>query len=67
LHVMLFSLAEYVMCSRLFILLHLQYPDCCSDWENVEDIPGDFQEFLVCIVFIQMPVEAFCPLRELII
>jgi hypothetical protein len=29
----------------LFILLHLQYPDCCSDWENFEDIPGDFQEF----------------------
>jgi hypothetical protein len=45
LHVMLFSLAEYVMCSRLFIFLHLQYPDCCSDWENFEDIPGDFQEF----------------------
>jgi hypothetical protein len=18
---------------------------CCSDWENFEDIPGDFQEF----------------------
>jgi hypothetical protein len=45
LHVMLFSLAEYGMCSRLFILLHLQYPDCGSDWENFEDIPGDFQEF----------------------
>jgi hypothetical protein len=45
LHVMLFSLAEYVMCSRLFILLHLQYPDCCLDCENFEDIPGDFQEF----------------------
>jgi hypothetical protein len=27
LHVMLFSLAEYDMCSRLFILLHLQYLD----------------------------------------
>jgi hypothetical protein len=24
---MLFSLAEYDMCSRLFILLHLQYPE----------------------------------------
>jgi hypothetical protein len=45
LHVMLFSPAEYVMCSRLFILLHLQYPDCCSDWEDFEDIPRDFQEF----------------------
>jgi hypothetical protein len=42
---MLFSLAEYVMCSRLFILLHLQYPDCCSDWENFEDILGHYQEF----------------------
>jgi hypothetical protein len=41
LHVMLFSLAEYVMCSCFFILLHLQYLDCCSDWENFEDIPGD--------------------------
>jgi hypothetical protein len=40
LHVMLFSLAEYVMCSRLFTFLHLEYPDCCSDWENFEDILG---------------------------
>jgi hypothetical protein len=45
LHVMLFSLAEYVMCSRLFIFMYLQHSDCCSDWENFEDIPGDFQEF----------------------
>jgi hypothetical protein len=45
LHVMLFPLAEYVMCSRLFTFLYLHYSDCCSDWENFEDIPGDFQEF----------------------
>jgi hypothetical protein len=42
LHVMLFSLAEYVLCSCLFTFLYLQHPDCCSDWENFEDIPGDF-------------------------
>jgi hypothetical protein len=44
LHVMLVSLTEYVMCSRLFILLRRQYLDCCSDWENFEDILGDLQE-----------------------
>jgi hypothetical protein len=63
LHVMLFSIAEYVMCSRLFTFLYLQHSECCSDWENFEDIAGDFQE--VCVVFSQLPVEAFCPLREL--
>jgi hypothetical protein len=45
LHDMLFPLAEYVMCSRLFIFLYLQHSDCCLDWKNFEDFPRDFQEF----------------------
>jgi hypothetical protein len=45
LHVMLFPLAEYDMCSHLFIVLYLQHSDYCLDWENFQDYPGDFQEF----------------------
>jgi hypothetical protein len=45
LHAMLFPLAEYIMCSHLFTFLHLQHSECCSDWENFEDFPGDFQVF----------------------
>jgi hypothetical protein len=37
--VMLFPLAEYVMCSRLFTFLYLQHSECCSDQENFEDFP----------------------------
>jgi hypothetical protein len=28
-----------------YTINNLQYSDCCSDWENFEDYPGDFQEF----------------------
>jgi hypothetical protein len=55
------------MCSRLFTFLYLQHSDCCLDWENFQDFPRDFQEFQVCVVFSQLPVEALYPLRELVI
>ena len=29
----------------LVLLLHLHYPDCCSDLGGFEDYPGDFDEF----------------------